>query len=129
MRRGDGGNDISATRGPHPPFRGDAMVHVELVERRSDHALLALRGELSGQPWTAHLRERLDDHYVDDGVRVIRLDLSAITFMDNYGVAALVSLLREADERGKRLVVEGEAGQVREKLKVTGVLRLLQEGA
>ncbi len=48
--------------------------------------------------------------------------------MDNYGVATLVALHRESKEQGKRLIIEHASGQVRDKLTVTGVIQILQEG-
>ena len=98
------------------------------MERQGDWVVLQLSGELAGRLMTDRLRETLEDHYVDDGVRVIKVDISPLSFMDSYGVATLVALLKESHERGKRFVVEGAAGQVREKLRVTGVLRILEVG-
>ena len=72
--------------------------------------------------------QALEDHFVDDGVKRIRLDLAPVSFMDNYGVATLVALHRESKEQGKRLIIEHASGQVRDKLTVTGVIQILQEG-
>ena len=104
------------------------VVEYEIAERSGDDVLLRLRGELAGQSWTERLRGALEDHYVDDGVRRIRLDVSELTFLDNFGVATLVALRRESHERGKSFVVEKPTGQVLEKLRLTGVLRILQGG-
>lgn len=106
----------------------DGMIELETVERAEDRVLLRLRGELAGRVWTERIRAALEEHYLDDGVTEIRLDLSSVTFLDNYGVATLVALLRESRERGKRFGIEGAGGQVREKLQVTGVLRILRNG-
>lgn len=102
------------------------MVGFELVERGQDHVLLRLKGELSGQYWTGALAETLEEHFVDDGVMIIRVDLSPVTFLDNFGVATLVELHRRSRERGKRFLVQNPMGQVREKLEVTGVAKVLQ---
>ena len=104
------------------------MLDYEVTERTVESVVIQLRGELAGQLWTERLREALEEHYVDDGVRVIRVDLSPVRFMDNHGVATLLALLRESERRGKRFRVERPDGQVLEKLTVTGVLGVLQEG-
>ena len=104
------------------------MLDYETVEREGDSVLLRVRGELAGRLWTERLQESLEDHYVDDGVKLIRLDLSGVSFLDNYGVATLVALHRESRERGKRFMVEGPRPQAEEKLRVTGVLGMLREG-
>jgi anti-anti-sigma factor len=103
------------------------MVELETVHRHGDHVVVRLRGELAGRLWTENIREYLEEHYVDDGVRVVRLDLSQVTFLDNLGVATLVALLKHSQERGKRFMIEAVTGQVREKLQVTGLLRILGE--
>jgi len=105
------------------------MLEYEVKERRADFVVLELRGELAGQLHVDRIKEALEDHYVDDGVRTIRVDLSPVTFLDNHGVATLLTLYRESRDRGKVFVVEQPRGQVLEKLKVTGTLRVLREGA
>lgn len=104
------------------------MIDLRVCERGGDSVRVSLEGDLSGRLWTDRIYEALEEHFVDDGVAVIRIDLSGVSFMDNYGVATLVTLQRQSGERGKRFMVEGSAGQVRDKLKVTGVLRILEEG-
>jgi anti-anti-sigma factor len=104
------------------------VIEYRVVERAGDFVLLEVRGELAGQLWTTILQEALEDHYVDDGVKRIRLDLAPVSFMDNYGVATLVALHRESRKRGKSLLIERPQAQVRDKLAVTGVLKILQGG-
>lgn len=105
------------------------MVQFRIAATTGDSVLLQLSGELAHHFRTEQLRRALESHFVDDGVKVIRVDLSPVTFIDSFGVATLVSLLKESQERGKKLVVEGAQGQVQEKLGVTGVLKVLQKGA
>jgi anti-anti-sigma factor len=105
------------------------MLDYEVTERAGDFVLLELRGELFGQFHTERLRRALEEHYVDDGVKLIRIDLSPVSFLDNHGIATLLALYKESERRGKRFRVEGARGQVMEKLSVTGVLRVLHEGA
>jgi anti-anti-sigma regulatory factor len=73
----------------------------------------------------ANLEEWLEEHFVDDGVRTIRLDLSGVTRIDLEGAAALAFLAAEAVKERKVLIVEGATGQVRSKLEETGLLRYL----
>jgi anti-anti-sigma factor len=107
---------------------GRPGIEYRVVGRSGDGVVLQLAGELTGAGQAGRLREALEEHFVDDGVRVITIDASTITFVDNYGVAALLDLRRESERQGKRLVVEGTDGQVRDKLRVTGVLNLLEGG-
>jgi anti-anti-sigma factor len=102
------------------------MVDYQIADRKEDYVVLRLSGELAGEYWTDVIGDALEEHYVDDGVKVIRVDLSEVPFMDNFGVATLVGLHRRSVDRGKRFVVQNPRGQVRDKLRVTGVAKVLQ---
>ncbi len=104
------------------------MADFDVTERRGEDVVVQVRGELSGELQTERLKQELEEHYVDDGVRVIRVDIAPVSFLDSFGVATLVGLLKESHRRGKRFLVEGAHGQVRDKLRVTGVLRILEQG-
>lgn len=103
-------------------------LSVQVLERQDDHVVLRLEGELAGRLWTEVIEEFLEEHYVDDGVRRIRVDLAPVSFIDNYGVATLIALYKASLERGKLFLVEGAQGQALEKLETTGVRRVLEEG-
>jgi anti-anti-sigma factor len=103
-------------------------IEYRVVGRSGDGVVVQLVGELTGAGHAARLREALEEQFVDDGVRVITIDASTITFVDNHGVAALLELRRESERKGKRLLVQGSDRQVRDKLRVTGVLNLLEGG-
>ena len=105
------------------------MVQYRISERAENSVLLQLSGELANHFWSDHIRHALEDDFVNDAVDVLRVDLSGVSFLDSYGVATLVSLLKESRDRGKSFVIEGAQGQVLEKLGVTGVLKVLQKGA
>ncbi len=105
------------------------MLQYRVALRDGDFVVLELDGDLSGRLWTDQLRSALETHFVDDDVRRIRVDLSPLRFLDNHGVATLLALFKESVSRGKRFVVERANGQVLEKLRVTGVLNVLAEGA
>jgi anti-anti-sigma factor len=100
----------------------------QVRERTDDRVVLRLEGELAGRLWTEVIEEYLEEHYVDDGVRRIRLDLGPVSFIDNYGVATLIALYKASLERGKSFMVEGAQGQVLEKLETTGVRKVLEGG-
>lgn len=87
---------------------------------------MSLQGELTGEHLPGCIGEWLEEHYRDEGLRHIRMDLRSIDYSDLEGVAALILLQRQAKDRGKRFTVEGACGQVLDKLRVTGVLDLLE---
>ena len=100
-----------------------AVRHVAAGE-----VVVALAGELTGEEWSNRLRRFLEEHYVNDGVSVIRLDVQGVSLLDLEGVATLALLWKEATRRGKALVVEGAQHQPAQKLRQAGMLELLQEG-
>jgi anti-anti-sigma factor len=105
--------------------RGHSGIEYRVLERGHDHVLIALRGELERSVQSDWLKESLEEHFVDDGVREIRLDLSAVSFLDGHGVAILVALLKESERHGKRFKVERVQDQALAKLRETGVAQIL----
>lgn len=105
--------------------RGHSGVEYRVVARGRDDVLIELRGELERSVQSEWLKESLEEHFVDDGVREIRLDLSAVSFLDGHGVGILVALLKESERRGKRFKVERVPDQALSKLRETGVARIL----
>jgi len=56
----------------------------------------------------------------------IRLDLSALTFIDSDGLAILLEAHRRSATDGRRLtVLPGDDGQVRKMLELTGLIEVL----
>jgi anti-anti-sigma factor len=105
-----------------------SRVEYAVIDRSADHVVLQLRGELTGSIQTDRIAEALEEHYIDDGVKVIKLDVSGLEFLDSYGVATLMELMRQSERRGKRFVATGAERQVRDKLRMTGVLQVLEAG-
>jgi anti-anti-sigma factor len=103
------------------------MAEYEVTEKQGDCVTLLLRGELTGTETAEEFKRSLERHYVDDGVKVIRLDLSDLEVISLEGVGVLIELYRESQARGKRFVAEGAKGQVREKLRITGTLHPLED--
>src|ERR1051326_8181473 len=101
------------------------MVQFEVSEKKGDRGYLRLRGTLVGDVTIEEFTEVLERHYVDDGVREIVVDLSDVTEVSLEGVARLLRLQEESERRGKRFVVEGVDGQPRDKLEITGTLKVL----
>jgi anti-anti-sigma factor len=100
------------------------MVEYEVSEKQGDRVTLRLRGRMAADdvPDEAALKKSLETHYVDDGVKEIRVDLSDLEEISLEGIAVFIALWKESAARGKRFVAQGARGQVREKLQITGVL-------
>lgn len=105
---------------------GDTVARLRSSQKRDGVGLVRLAGELTGDASTEDLEEWLEEHFVDDGVRTIRVDVSEVRLVDLEGVAALGLLAAEAVKQDKVFVVEGATGQVQHKLEETGLVRYLQ---
>jgi anti-anti-sigma factor len=93
--------------------------------KQDGEGIVELAGELTDDSSTENLEDWLEEHFVDDGVRTIRVDLSEVTLVDLEGVAALGLLAAEAVKQDKVFLIEGAIGQVRRKLEETGLLQYL----
>jgi anti-anti-sigma factor len=103
------------------------VVRYEVTERQNEHVVLRLIGRLVGETSAEAFRRSLERHYVDDGVMEIRVDLWDVEEISLEGIAQLLALRRESQNRGKRFVIVRPRGQVREKLEITGTLKPLQD--
>jgi anti-anti-sigma factor len=101
------------------------LVDYEVTEKQGDRVTLRLRGRLNGERTVEEFKKALETHYVDDGVKEIRVELSSLEEISLEGVAVLIELWRESARRGKRFITEGANGQVRDKLEITGALQPL----
>jgi ABC-type transporter Mla MlaB component len=102
------------------------MLEYEIARRGGEEVVVALRGVLAEEDWTDRLKDFLEDHYIDDGIRLMRIDLSRLQRIDAGGMATLAVLWAEALHRGKSLVVEGATGPVRIEMDRAGALRPLE---
>jgi anti-anti-sigma factor len=105
------------------------MVEYRVRDREDDYVVIELRGELLDDASLDRVRESLDDHYVDDGVRLICVDLSDVSYITLEGMQMLIGLWRESRDRGKQFRAESAQGQVYERLRIAGVARLLNPEA
>jgi anti-anti-sigma factor len=92
-------------------------------ERSGDRQGLAVAGELD---LVSALRlEMAIDATADAGVRHLSIDLSATTFLDSTGLAAIMEGRRRLTARGGSLVVTEAGPNVRRVLELTGLDGLL----
>ena len=101
------------------------MASLRSSRKQDGEGIVELAGELTDDSSTENLKDWLEEHFVDDGVRTIRVNVSAVTSIDLEGVAALGLLAAEAVRRDKVFFIEGETGQVGSKLRETGLLQYL----
>ena len=104
----------------------ERVLDCRVVEKSDQRVVLLIEGELVDQEPIVVLEDALEEQYVDDGVRRIALDLTNLRALDLEGVGMLLRLRQEAERQGKRLAVTNPSGQVREKLRTTGVLQFLE---
>ena len=81
--------------------------------------LVTVAGELDVAT-SPRLRRRLDDA-VDAGARDVRVDLTAVGFMDSSGLGALMAVHHRLRERDGRITITGAAPPVRKILEITAL--------
>ncbi len=101
-------------------------LHIERTATdEAPHAwVLAARGEIDVDSC-----RRLDDalaHLVDDGARLVVLDLSKVDFVDSSGLRTVLRAEQQLHEAGGELVVRGMSGAVERVLEITGLLERLR---
>src|SRR3954471_16824140 len=104
----------------------EASLTCRIADRGTGDVTLRLSGTLSGDASSRRFEREIEDRYVDDTVRRIRINLHDLEAIDLEGIAVLVHLFRESERRGKVLTVEGSEGPVRRRLLTTGILRIME---
>lgn len=105
---------------------GPELVHVSRTVASDGVTTVALSGDVDmvvADGLLGALSEVIDDA-ATTGVIV---DMSRVRFWDSSGVGALVTAYRKASERGTTLVIGDMSEQVRQILRLTGLLDLLTD--
>jgi anti-sigma B factor antagonist len=82
--------------------------------------VLAVTGEIDLSSAARFARELAT--LLDDESNTVRVDMSAVTFIDSSGVRELLAAQREADATGTRLVLANPSAACRRVLEISGVL-------
>ena len=101
-----------------PPPSGQAPLGLEVGPARFG-AIVSIAGELDIA--TVPLVSAALQDEPAAGAEAIVVDLSGVTFMDSTGLAALMTLQRDIDARGGRLVIACPEGPARLLFDVAGV--------
>lgn len=95
------------------------MVSVDFDDEQT---LIRLGGEVDQA--LAGCLEFVREQAIQRGMPV-RIDVSAVTFMDSTGLALMVRVIAAERAHGRRVIVEGVSGQVDDLLRISGVGSLL----
>ena len=96
----------------------DAPFEVDVIE---DDAVMLVRVagdvDLATSP---QLREGLDRAIVS-GAPLVRLDMTAVTFLDSSGISVLVDTQQRLHEASARLVLHGVGDHIKRVLEISGL--------
>jgi anti-sigma B factor antagonist len=93
-------------------------LHVD-VSGPVEAPLVVVQGELDVAT-SPRLRRQLDEA-VDAGAREVRVDLTAVGFMDSSGLGALMAVHHRLRDRQGRVTITGAAPPVRKILEITAL--------
>ncbi|AEV84144.1 hypothetical protein ACWT_3121 [Actinoplanes sp. SE50] len=94
------------------------------VQRDTATSTIALSGELDLAA-TATLNDLFAGQLAVDGIITVRVDLSAVTFLDSTVITTLIVARNTATAGNRQFTVTHAAGHVRRVLTVAGVLDTL----
>lgn len=101
----------------------NASVNAVASERHEGYVLVRLSGEVD-LSWSQTVRRAVLDA-LDHGLPV-GVDLSAVSYIDSSGIAALVEGFQRARTRGDRFVLVAISGAVRAVLELARLDRVFQ---
>lgn len=99
------------------------MVKLQITENTSDHALVALSGELDTAA-VDQFRYDLTPLTEDAGKEII-IDFSQLEYISSAGMRILLSLNKQAVMGGGKVVVTGMSESIRQIFQMTGIDQLL----
>ena len=94
------------------------------VRRDGDVGMVVLSGELDISARDA-LLEVVTAEVDRPGVREVRLDLAAVTFLDSTIMSVLVNAYLKAQDLGRGFTIMGQSGIVQRSLETAGLAQLL----
>ncbi|AEV81205.1 hypothetical protein ACWT_0192 [Actinoplanes sp. SE50] len=94
------------------------------VHRDAATSTIALRGELDLAA-TATLSDLFAEQLSLSGITTVRVDLTAVTFIDSTVISTLIVARNTATSSNRQFTVTHAAGHVRRVLTVAGVLNTL----
>jgi anti-sigma B factor antagonist len=97
---------------------------IDLVDLTTAAWSVTVRGELDAS--TAPRLASALDEIIDDGGRLLSVQLKETTFLDSSGLRVLVNAANKVADLGGQLFVEGASGAVQRVLEVTGVIERLR---
>ena len=110
-------------RGARNELREDGAAPVQVMineDRNGTRTVLAVNGEIDIAT-APTLRQRIQDA-VDDGVRLVAVDLTEVGFMDSTGLGVLIGGLKRLRQLEGNLVVVSPSDSVRKIFEVTGLV-------
>ena len=97
------------------------------VAETSGHARhLTVSGELD-LATSSRLADQLDQ-YVDEGIELVVLDLTGVSFADSTALRVIVNASNRLEERDGQLLIEGLSPAVQKLLEVTGLIDRYRNG-
>ena len=113
-------------RAPYHRLVDDFTIGHEPVPGRPDASRIELRGELDAS--TAPPIEEVVEQLLGQGVRLVVVDLTAVSFIDSTAVHTLLVASEQLAATGGALMCAGVSAQVERVLELTGTLELLRRG-
>ncbi|MGX7681372.1 STAS domain-containing protein [Jatrophihabitans sp. DSM 45814] len=99
---------------------GGAVVDLSLSKNTiDDQVVIEVRGEVDLHSAT-HLRDRLISA-IDDGSKIVIVDLTNLGFIDSTGLGALVAARNRAEEKGATLRLACAAERLLKLFRITGL--------
>ena len=113
-----------ASRGWITCSKAVSPLVTEIVQL-SGRTCVALHGELDDASAPA-LRDQLTDLIDSDVTGDLILEIAALTFVDSIGLSVIVTLHKQLDANGRRLVIQSPTPMVRRLLMITGLDDILR---
>lgn len=103
--------------------RGGDILYIS-VEKHKDNLLIQFKGELDHHS-SEIVRQKIDQQYLDHGLKNIILDLRGLTFMDSSGIGLIMGRYKNCLEKKGKMFIVNDNPHVDKMLKMSGLLKII----
>ncbi|NLX61600.1 MAG: anti-sigma F factor antagonist [Tissierellia bacterium] len=95
------------------------------TEIKKDYLIVKLKGELDHHT-SEEARKKIDEHYFNNNLLNIILDLRELSFMDSSGIGLIMGRYKNCTNRNGEISIVSTNTYVNRMLKMSGLLKLVK---
>lgn len=93
------------------------------IKREGERVIASIKCEIDHHT-AKGIREAIDREICENGVKILTIDFSSVTFMDSSGIGLIIGRASKAEKSGARVEVMGLCRSLRKIVCMSGIERI-----